>query len=885
MATRPTPDPLLRADVRLLGELLGEVIREQEGPELLALEEDIRTLAVARRRGPKRGRAEAAEKLVQRLSALRPEQAEPVVRAFATWFQLVNLAEQHQRLRRTRAQEFSGEVVRGSVEAALVALRDAGVSAARVREALMRLRITLTLTAHPTQSVRRTVLQRLYDLERHLSERDRCELTPREKESFVRSLREDLTVLWQTDELRRERPEVGDEVKTALFYSEEILLEAIPDFTDDVALAFGRVFGEALGHLPVPVRLHSWAGGDMDGNPRVTPEVLEDTLGAHRVRGLERLLRQVQRLGRELSQSERRVPVLPELEAHNAAEAARLPRVDAEQRARTQGEPFRRALRFIQARLEYTLAGARQRRQDPSAPLPPHAWDGPGPLVESLAVLVRALEYAGAQHAGLHEARRLLERVRQSGFQLLELEVRAPADDVRAAVAALAEGAPLDEGAARIEGGLRAVARAQAGGGESACRTLILSTAETAQDVLAALSLARSTGLANATGAALDVVPLLETRTALERGPALVRELFAHPEYRRHVEARGVQEVMVGYSDSGKEVGLLAASALLYRVQAELPQIARESGIPIRIFHGRGESVARGGGPAQAAILALPPGSVAAGYKATEQGEAMDHKYANASLAQRTLELLFGGALIHALDAQPTPEPEDAQRFLEALIRMGEVGRRTYRALVWEDPDFLRFFQATTPVEELGALNIASRPSKRRAGGLEVLRAIPWVFGWTQNRAILPGWYGVGAALRALRAEPGGSELLERMYREWPYFRAIIDNVEMVLAKADLRITSAYVALAPEDTRHIWRSIQQAWVRTEQEVKRLTGSRNLLDGKPTLQASIAMRNPYVDPMSFLQVELLRRKRAGEDGADRALLLTMGGIALGMRNTG
>ena len=342
---------------------------------------------------------------------------------------------------------------------------------------------------------------------------------------------------------------------------------------------------------------------------------------------------------------------------------------------------------------------------------------------------------------------------------------------------------------------------------------------------------------------------------------------------------------MVGYSDSGKEVGLLAASALLYRVQAALPAVARESGIPIRIFHGRGESVARGGGPAQEAILALPPGSVAGSYKATEQGEAMDHKYANADLARRTVELLFGGALLHTLGAVPGPPPEQAGRFLQALTELGEVGRRTYRALVWDDPAFVRFFQATTPVEELGALNIASRPAKRRAGGLEALRAIPWVFGWTQNRCILPGWYGVGTALVQLRRTPEGAELLERMVREWPFFRAIIDNVEMVLAKTDLRITAAYTTLAPPDTAHVWSAIQREYARTVREVKRLTGSRRLLDGNPTLQRSIALRNPYVDPMSFLQVELLRRKRAGDERADRALLLSMGGIAQGMRNTG
>ena len=885
MSTRPDPDPSLRADVRLLGGLLGEVLSEQEGADFLELEERIRQLAVARRRGPKRGRTQAANELSAVLSSLPIERAEPIIRAFSTYFQLVNLAEQHHRVRRIRGRARDGEIVRGSIEQAFVHLRDSGHSAKDVREALRRLRITLTLTAHPTQAVRRTVLEWLDTLQRTLWARDEHALTPREEQLAIRDLREGITALWQADELRRERPEVGDEVKTAMFYGEEVLVEALPHLMDEAELAFEQVFGEPLGALPSPVQLHSWAGGDMDGNPRVTPEVLADTLFAHRIRGLHWLIRQVRALGEQLSQSERRVSIHEELEHFNAREAQSLPGVHAEHRAKTQGEPFRRALRFIQARLEHTLAGAELRRRDPSAPLPEHAWAGPAALIEALEVLERALTHAGAERAGLRQVSRLLDRVRESGFQLLELEMRAPAEDAREALRMLEAGQIPEEGPGRITGGLRAIARAQSEGGEAACRTLILSMAETAEDVLDALALARTCGLANGDGASIDVVPLLETGSALERGPELVRELFAHPEYRRHVEARGCQEVMVGYSDSGKEVGLLAASALLYRVQARLPEVAQEAGIPIRVFHGRGESVARGGGPAQAAILALPPGSVGGSYKATEQGEAMDHKYANRPLAQRTLELLWGGALLHTLDAQQKPSREDEARFLEVLTEMGEIGRRTYRALVWEDPDFVTFFQATTPVEELGELNIASRPAKRRAGGLEALRAIPWVFGWTQNRAILPGWYGVGAALVATRSDPEKSALLDRMYREWPYFRAIIDNVEMVLAKADLRITAAYLSLAPEHTQHIWRSIQQAWVRTEREVKRLTGSKELLDNNPTLQGSIALRNPYVDPMSFLQVELLRRKREGEDAGDRALLLSMGGIAQGLRNTG
>ncbi|HZI07755.1 MAG TPA: phosphoenolpyruvate carboxylase, partial [Archangium sp.] len=404
---------------------------------------------------------------------------------------------------------------------------------------------------------------------------------------------------------------------------------------------------------------------------------------------------------------------------------------------------------------------------------------------------------------------------------------------------------------------------------------------------LAAFTCARRVGLWDEARncATVDVVPLFEQLGALNDGPQVLRSLFIHPDYRRHVQARGAQEVMVGYSDSGKEVGLLAASAGLYRSQTALIQVAREAGIRLRLFHGRGETVARGGGPAQEAILALPPGSVAGTYKATEQGEALDHKYARPELAQRTLELVLGGVLTHSLDAQPRVSSEDDAAFRAAFDELAETGRKTYRALVWEDPHFVELFQGATPIEEISALPIGSRPSKRSAGGLESLRAIPWSFAWTQNRAILPGWYGVGSALEAYGSTPEGFARLWRMYRVWPFFRTVIDNVSMVLAKADMSIASRYAELAPESTRPLWERIRKEYARTRRWVKHVTGEARLLEHNPQLRLGIALRNPYVDPMSFLQVELLRRKRAGEGQCDRPLLLSLSGIAAGMRNTG
>ena len=882
-------NPSLRRDVRLLGRLLGEVIVEQEGQVLFDLEEEVRRLAIQRRRGPVAGRRAAAAELGEVLKRLPLERAEPVLRAFSVYFQLVNLAEQHHRVRRTRAHASAAaaQPQRGSLEATLLVLKNAGVPAQRVREALRAMQVTLTLTAHPTQAVRRTLLEKLYRMARLLEERDRCALTPRESADNLEALREEITALWQTVELRRERPTVGDEVKNALWYVEEVLVDQLALLPEHLEWAFERAYGEELGTVGTPVRVHSWVGGDMDGNPLVTPEVFADTLRAHRGRGLRLLLKELGKLGGKLSQSERHTRPSELLRISLEHDAAELPEVDQRQGPRTIGEPWRRKLRFMEERLQRALRYVTAQRAGDAAPMPDGAYRTPEALLEDLDVLARSLYEAKGERAGLRQVRRMRERVCALGLSLAELEARVPAEDAVSAAASIAGGPAPSEGGARLLAVLEKLRQAQAESGEPACRTLILSMASTADDVLAAFRCIKHAGLWDEKRgcATVDVVPLFEQLGALDSGPEVLRTLFANAEYRRHLDARGGQEVMVGYSDSGKEVGMLAASAALYRAQVALTRTAKEAGVPLRLFHGRGESVARGGGPAQEAILALPPGAVAGGYKATEQGEALDHKYSRPELARRTLELILGGVLTHSLDAQPRAAPEDEATFQAVFDELAETGRKAYRGLVWEEPGFIELFTAATPVEEIGSLPIGSRPSKRKAGGLEALRAIPWVFAWTQNRAILPGWYGVGSALEAYTAKEGGAARLKRMYRQWPFFRAVIDRVTMVLAKSDMAIAGRYAKLAPDSTRPLWRRIQEEHRRTRKQVKRLTGESRLLDHNPQLQRSISLRNPYVDPMSFLQVELLKRKREGQPDCDRPLLLSLNGIAAGMRNTG
>jgi phosphoenolpyruvate carboxylase len=890
-------DRPLRSDVRSLGRILGEVLIEQEGEPLYALEERVRKLAILRRRGPSEERAARTRELVALLAELPLEQEIVIIRAFATYFRLINLAEQNHRIRRTRAyaRDRRGSPQRGSLLAVLENAKDAGVTADAARAAIAGLEVTLTFTAHPTEAARRTILEKLYRIARRLEQRDQCKLTPQEIADGRAAIREEVTALWQTDEVRRERPSVGDEVKNVLFYVEEILWDLMLKLPEELDRAFERVYGTHLGVVQTPLRIHSWVGGDMDGNPNVTPEVLEDSILAHQARGLRRLARAVRDLGGSLSQSDRHVKAPDSLIASIKDDAQRMPRIAAEQGPRTEGEPWRKKLRFVEARLAATIATVEGRRTmlEPKEGTEGKAATGygyqqPTELADDLGLIADTLKQAKCANSGERRARALFELVKARGFGIAELEMRTLADDARNGAAWIDGKGERSPGAQRLLSALERIARAQRDLGEGSCRTLILSMTRDENCVFAALKCARESGLWDAKGefAHIDIVPLFETSAALEKSGDVLRALFSDPTYRKHVQGRGVQEVMVGYSDSGKEIGLLAASGALRRVQTSLPAIAAEAKIPLRIFHGRGESVARGGGPAQQAILALPPGAVGGRFKVTEQGEALDHKYGRPELAERTIELFIGGALLHSIGAQERPTLDEEKRFAEAYDELAEAGRVEYRSLVWEEPLFFKFFTTATPIDSISRLPIGSRPAKRGAGGVDALRAIPWVFAWTQNRMILPGWYGVGSAFEKFGARPGGADLLAEMYKRWPFFRAVVENVEMVLAKSDMGIAERYAELAdPESRTVVWGKIRAEHARTAQWIKRIQGTRHLLDGNPALKRSIQLRNPYVDPMSFLQVELMRRRTGGDERVDRALLLTLNGISAGMRNTG
>lgn len=884
----PDPSEPLRRDVSALGRLLGDTLVEQEGRELLDLVERIRHLA-------KRGRAAAGEERAQAMAALRAAiadldtpTAEKVARAFAHYFQVVNLAEQHHRERRARFHERAGDSLPGSF-AALAPELAKHVEREAAAAQLSGAAIDLVFTAHPTEAQRRTVLDKHRRIAELLERLDAAGTTPAEMRHHRAALREEISALWQTDEIRHDRPRVGDEVKNALFYLEEILYPLIPrvyeHFEETLVAAYG-------GPVPTPpvLRFGSWVGADMDGNPNVTPEVAVDTALAHAARAVALHARELEKLGARLSQSSRRVGVSEELLASLARDTGAHPERASQMEAPTRDEPYRRKLRWIEQRLEATRQAFVQARAGEGLALAPtgFGYATPRELLDDLAIVERSLAANKGRHAGLWHVRAFRRQVEVFGFHLAKLDVRVPASWVRDAAAATPHEGP----------GMRAMAalaemhrRTTLASGES----FILSMTRGHQDMVAALVLAQAAGLVRPEQGAADVsiVPLFETLDDLERAPREMELALDDPRYAAYVALRGArQEVMLGYSDSNKDAGILGSSFALYRAQRALADLARRRGVALTIFHGRGGSIGRGGGPAQRAIESLPPGSIDGRFKLTEQGEVLGWKYLLPAIAERNLELTIAGVLHASLVPHAVPEEELAV-YEAALARAAEVSVVAYRDLV-RAPRFPEYFAQSTPLEEIGALPLGSRPARRTgAATIDDLRAIPWVFAWNQSRQMVPGWFGIGRALTWLLREHG-VEFVRRMRRRWPFFATTLDAVCVALATSDMDIAAEYATLVEDRAlaRETFRRIALEHGRAVRAVCAIVEQPTLLAHQPALARSIELRNPYVDPLSVVQVELLRRKRAlarrGEavpPALDRAALLTINGIAAGLRNTG
>jgi len=841
-----SPDAPLRRDIRLLGDILGRVLVEQGGEDLLADEERIRELSRrARRSGTSRARAE----LATAVGALPLERQADVLRAFSLYFQLANLAEQHHRLRRRRQYEHEQRTPPESLAEALAALDRAGVTRRRLAAATRRLSLELVLTAHPTEATRRTVLAAQLRLNGLLDRLDDPALPRSARERVAATIAEEVTALWQTDEVRSQRPRVVDEIRHGLWFFEQSLLDVAPALVGDLR--------RSVPAAETPLRFGSWIGGDQDGNPNAGPRTIEEALTRARRLVLERYRAEVRELAARLGVADTLVGVSPELRRSIARDERAMPEYTTRIGRTNEHEPYRRKLSLVWHRLGETIA----RR--------PGGYSSPQELVADLELVDRSLRAnRGARLADGRPAA-LRRRVETFGFHLATLDVRLHAAELRRPTA-------------RTRRSFAATARAQSRHGEQAVDTLIVSGTESAGDVLAGVELAREAG------AHLSVVPLFETIDDLRKAPSIVEELLADRGFRALVEARGRRlEVMVGYSDSGKDGGYLTAQWEIFRAQEALAALARRRRLELTVFHGRGGSAGRGGGPTHAAILAQPPGHPPGRLKLTEQGETISFKYGLPGLAYRNLEAALAATLLAAFPAVTQSDaPPGAHDLMGAL---SGAAHAAYRALVWDDPAFAPFFRSFTPVDELSLLALGSRPTRRPGGDdlLASLRAIPWVFAWTQNRCLLPAWYGCGTAL----ARIGSPRELRRLYRSFPFFRSLVENLEMTLAKSSLEIARGYLVLVPPDAEagRLFTAIATEHERTTHAVLEIVQADALLDRHPVLQRSIALRNPYVDPMNAIQVDLLRRYRTADDpGREllrRPLLRSIAGIAAALRNTG
>ena len=908
----PTSAPsALSRDIHLLGNLLGELIVEQHGEEALRLVEDFRKLAIQRRAEDDPA---LLDELWRRVLALNAGEREILVKAFSNYFQLINIAEDIQRARVLRQRERGG-IVRESVADALRSLLAAGLGAADLASLFDNLRVRLVLTAHPSEAKRKEMLVKLHAISEMMDRHDREDFPPRERAVFLAALREQIEALWQTPANRSTRKTVMDEVDFGLYYLTSVIMDVVIDVYEDLIRSLDEACPEADWSQPQGLlRFASWIGADRDGNPNVTADVTLQTLAVLRRAALQLWLREVTQLQEQLTQAVAEGQDVAELRATLAQQP------DAAQlEARWPGQPWRQLLQVVGRRLQATLDAG------------PGAYAGSRELIDELERIRHSLIANGSRQVANGSLLRLIRKLRLFGLHLVPLELREDAglhrdaldelfrfygieDDYtglpEAAKQALltleianprpffpTDASNFSENTQRVIRTWRMVAEAQLRYGAIVIDTFIASMSQAPSDMLAMLLLASEVGVADQ----LELVPLLETIDDLYGGPAIMRALFANEAWMQHLRARGRgrglhQQIMVGYSDSSKDGGYLASNWHLYRAQQLLTETCAEHGIALQLFHGRGGSISRGGGPTNLAIRALPPGSLRRGTKITEQGEVIAYRYGNRDIGRRHLHQVMHAMLL-ALGSPQEVAVEPA--WAEAMSALSELGHAAWRDFVYGSEDFLAFWQQATPIGELARLPISSRPAKRStAGGFGSIRAIPWTFSWMQSRAIVPSWFGVGHALETWCAqEAQGLDLLRVMYRSWPFFNALLENAQLDVAKADLGIAGLYARELVEDealrARYFSR-IEEEHARTWRMLCAVTEQESLLENNPVIRRSIERRNPYVDPLNFIQVALLQELRGAsakipaapdQDAVLREVLATISGIAAGMKTTG
>ncbi|HSM57538.1 MAG TPA: phosphoenolpyruvate carboxylase [Candidatus Sulfomarinibacteraceae bacterium] len=916
---------LLSADIHLLGDTLGQVIRQQAGIALFDLEERIRAMSKTRRIDPDPAVDEYLAQLVEELSL---HEAETVARAFTTYFDLINLAEENHRVRvlRYREREAFPQPLGESIADAVADLWEQNVDDATLSSLLERLDIELVFTAHPTEAKRRTVLSKLRRIADMLYEREVSDLLPSEEEELQKWLLAEVTTLWLTERNRTRKPQVTDEVRTGLHFFETTIWDVVPQVYQAMERALQRYYPQ----LDSPRRFltfGSWIGGDRDGNPNVTTEVTAETLRLHRGLAVEHHRGVAQQLARSLSISDRLAPVSEELQqsveriepsSHVAYLIDRYPH-----------EPYRLRAAMMAANLAQTSAAdmLARLRGEPAGPLPPllKARD----LTDSLDLMARSLRESGAAMVREADLKSFRNQARVFGLHTGRLDLRQYSEyhdealaeilaklgdhdhylelDLQARTALLTE--LLQDDAPDLESlhDLSSETRELLDLFQMACRAVdiygpevfgpyIISMTRGPADVLTVLLLAYWSGLnlrEDRDFEGLAIAPLFETRDDLARATDTMHTLYTHPVYARHLERlQRQQTIMIGYSDSNKDAGYLAANWELFQAQERLAAVCREHDVALTLFHGRGGTIARGGGPANRAILAQPAGTVNGRIRITEQGEVINERYGHPAIARRHLE-----QVVHAVLLASAPGYEEINSPLpewrEAMEQLATTSYKVYRNFIYETPELLQYWQQATPLREISQLRIGSRPARRQSSDVFAsLRAIPWGFSWMQSRHVLPGWYGVGEALD----QYGVSRLhqLQTMYREWPFFRVVIDNAQVSLGKADMGIARLYAGLVSDAgvRDQIYGEVVAAFERTRRWILQVTGQNEILDNEPTLQRAIKRRDPYVDPLNFIQVSLLRRLRAMDDpeGPEaqpllHAVFLTINGIAAGLKNTG
>jgi phosphoenolpyruvate carboxylase len=901
----PAKHEPLRDDVHALGVLVGEILREQGGQELYDLVEVDRIAAIRARGGDSAARVELAACVRDRPPAL----ARDLLRAFSMWFEVVNLAEQVHRIRRRRDYlvKDSARPQPGGVEDAVATLKAAGLSQAATLELIGSLSIEPVFAPHSIEAGRRTLLRKRQRIAQRLLERLDPTLTPNESRNVWNNIRMELTSAWQTEELPRERLTAADEREQILFYLMEILYRVVPAFYEEIAQALEKVYESRSDTLRVPSILHigSWAGGDMDGNPDVHAKTIRETLARQHQVIVQHYFAECQQLAQRLSQSAGRIAASAKLLKRIDEYTRLLPGARAITPVRQDRMPYRVFLAQVSERLrsihEGRAAGYESARQ----------------FRDDIALIAASLKANKGTNAGLFYVTRLQRRIDTFGFHLATLDVRQRATALHHVIAhgfgdahwsarprrerraLLAQALEKDRGPVteldalgrRMLAVFEAIMRARHRYGPEAIGYFIVSGAGGADDVLAALLLARwASAYDKRSGeVALDIAPQFESTEALGSCGDAMQELLADPLYRRHLDAHGRRQcVLIGYSDSNKESGACAARVAIHTAQQQLARVLAAVDEPYLLFHARGGSLARGGGRVESIVRAAPAGAVDGVLRIREQGATVRQGYGLRPIAMRTLERAFNALSLTTAALQRGELQADSSEQLEIAALLAQESRAAYRRLVYEDPQFYAFFHAVTPIDVIERMQIGARSAHRtEAAGIEGLMPVPWVFAWMQTRCALPGWYGVGKGLAAVVARHGLARVRE-VSAGWFFLRNLIDDIETMLALADLDIARHYVALAPEPLRHFADDVQAEYRQSCEQVLAIRGSRELLDSDPMLQRSVRLRNPYVDPMNLMQVDLLQRWRAGgrqDRDLFEALLASVGGIAHAMQNTG